>query len=153
MTEILIQIKSNNILVASGLSWLSAQILKTIIDYFVTKDFTAERLVGAGGMPSAHSAFVSCLALSTARWCGLSSPEFAIAFGIACVVIYDAMGVRRAAGEQAKAINMLTDEIFKHVKTEDKVTSQLKELLGHTPLEVLAGVVLGTTIAMLFKGF
>ena len=152
MLQAINQLKDNYIFLASALSWASAQILKTIIDYFITKDFTAERLVGAGGMPSAHSAFVSALAVSTARFCGLNSPEFALAFGLACVVIYDAMGVRRAAGEQAKVINMLTDELFKNYNKEGKVVKQLKELLGHTPLEVLAGCILGITIAMLFKG-
>ena len=75
-----------------------------------------------------------------------------MAFGLACVVIYDAMGVRRAAGEQAKMINMLTDELMKNYNKEGKVVNQLKELLGHTPLEVLAGCALGITIAMMFKG-
>lgn len=152
MLQTLNQLKDNYILMAAALSWATAQILKTIIDFFITKDFTAERLVGAGGMPSAHSAFVSALAISTGRYCGVSSPEFALALGLACVVIYDAMGVRRAAGEQAKVINMLTDELFKNYNSEGKVVKQLKELLGHTPLEVMAGCVLGITIAMMFKG-
>ncbi len=143
----------NYIFMASALSWATAQILKTIIDFWITKDFSAERLVGAGGMPSAHSAFVCSLVVATGNQCGLGSVEFALAFALACVVIYDAMGVRRAAGEQAKMINMLTDELFKLAKSEDKVASQLKELLGHTPLEVLAGGLLGITIATLFKGF
>jgi len=153
MQYALTQIKSNYILMASCLSWASAQIIKTFIDFFVTKKFSSERLVGAGGMPSAHSAFVSALTVSTGRLCGLSSPEFAITFSLACVVVYDAMGVRRAAGEQAKVINILADELFKIIRPEDKIVKQLKELLGHTPLEVLAGIILGTTIAMLFKGF
>ena len=152
MLQALNQLKENYIFMASATSWAMAQILKTIIDFLVTKDFTAERLVGAGGMPSAHSAFVSSLAVSAGRFCGLNSPEFALAFGLACVVIYDAMGVRRAAGEQAKMINMLTDELMKNYNKEGKVVNQLKELLGHTPLEVLAGCALGITIAMMFKG-
>ena len=152
MLQIINQLKDNYIFMASALSWATAQVLKTIIDFLITKDFTAERLVGAGGMPSAHSAFVSSLAVSTGRFCGLNSPEFALAFGLACVVIYDAMGVRRAAGEQAKMINMLADELLKNHNKDGKVVNQLKELLGHTPLEVLAGCVLGITIAMLFKG-
>lgn len=152
MLQIINQLKDNYIFMASALSWATAQVLKTIIDFLITKDFTAERLVGAGGMPSAHSAFVSSLAVSTGRFCGLNSPEFALAFGLACVVIYDAMGVRRAAGEQAKVINMLADELMKNYNKEGKVVNQLKELLGHTPLEVLAGCALGITIAMMFKG-
>lgn len=152
MLQAFSQLRNNYILMASALSWASAQIIKTIIDFFLTKSFTAERLIGSGGMPSAHSAFVSALAVSTGRFCGLSSPEFALAFGLACIVIYDAMGVRRAAGEQAKMINLLTDELLNNYNNEGKVVNQLKELLGHTPLEVMAGCVLGITIAMLFKG-
>lgn len=146
-------LKHNYIFMASALSWATAQVLKTIIDFLFTKSFRAERLIGAGGMPSAHSAFVCSLVVATGKQCGLGSVEFALAFALACVVIYDAMGVRRAAGEQAKMINLLTDELFKAYKNEGKVVSQLKELLGHTPLEVLAGALLGVTIAMLFKGF
>ncbi len=153
MLQTINELVKNYIFMASALSWAAAQILKTIIDFFITKDFSAERLVGAGGMPSAHSAFVCSLVVATGKQCGLGSVEFALAFALACVVIYDAMGVRRAAGEQAKMINMLTDELFKLAKPEDKVASQLKELLGHTPLEVLAGSLLGITIATLFKGF
>lgn len=155
MLTILNEIKNNYIFMAAGLSWLSAQLIKTFINFIVTKDFNAERLVGAGGMPSAHSACVSALAVASAKQCGCSSPEFAIAFIFACVVIYDAMGVRRAAGEQAKVINQLTDTLFRSFgQTEDIfVVSQLKELLGHTPVEVLAGIILGISIATFFKGF
>ena len=153
MTKILMDIKSNYILMAAGLSWFSAQVIKTFINFFLTKEFKAERLVGAGGMPSAHSACVSALAIATGRQCGCGSPEFAIAFAFACVVIYDAMGVRRAAGEQAKVINQLTDALFKNFGQDTIVVSQLKELLGHTPIEVLGGITLGITIASLFKGF
>ena len=140
---------------SAGLAWLSAQLIKTFLNFVVTKDFNAERLVGAGGMPSAHSACVSALAIATGKRCGASSAEFAIAFAFACVVIYDAMGVRRAAGEQAKVINQLTDTLFRSFgQTGDTfVVSQLKELLGHTPIEVLAGIILGISVATFFKGF
>lgn len=153
MAKILYDIKTNYIFMAAGLSWFSAQVIKTFLNFFITKEFNAERLVGAGGMPSAHSACVSALAIATGRQCGCGSPEFAIAFAFACVVIYDAMGVRRAAGEQAKVINQLTDSLFKNFGETKIVVSQLKELLGHTPVEVLGGIILGVTIATLFKGF
>ena len=153
MAKIFYDIKTNYIFTAAGLSWFSAQVIKTFINFFITKKFDAERLVGAGGMPSAHSACVSALAIATGRQCGCGSPEFAIAFAFACVVIYDAMGVRRAAGEQAKVINQLTDSLFKNFGETKIVVSQLKELLGHTPVEVLGGIILGITIATLFKGF
>ena len=153
MINVLNEIKNNYIFMAAGLSWLSAQLIKTFLNFFVTKNFSAERLVGAGGMPSAHSACVSALAIATGRQCGCGSAEFAIAFAFACVVIYDARGVRRAAGEQAKVINQLTDSLFKNMGDSKIVVSQLKELLGHTPVEVLGGIILGVTIATLFKGF
>ncbi len=153
MVNVFNDINKNYIFMTSVLSWLSAQIIKTVINFGVTKDFNAERLVGAGGMPSSHSAFVSSLVIATAKQCGCSSPEFAITFALACVVIYDAMGVRRAAGEQAKVINQLTDSLFKNYGQDTIVASQLKELLGHTPIEVLAGIALGVSIATFFKGF
>ena len=153
MLNVLNEIKNNYIFMAAGLSWFSAQLIKTILNFFLTKKIDLERMVGAGGMPSAHSACVSALAIATGRQCGCSSPEFAIAFAFACVVIYDAMGVRRAAGEQAKVINQLTDALFKNFGQDTIVVSQLKELLGHTPVEVLGGTILGITIATIFKGF
>lgn len=153
MLNVLNEIKNNYIFMAAGLSWFSAQLIKTILNFFLTKKIDLERMVGAGGMPSAHSACVSALAIATGRQCGCSSPEFAIAFAFACVVIYDAMGVRRAAGEQAKVINQLTDALFKNFGQDTIVVSQLKELLGHTPVEVLGGTILGITIATFFKGF
>ena len=153
MLNVLNEIKNNYIFMAAALSWFSAQLIKTILNFFLTKKIDLERMVGAGGMPSAHSACVSALAIATGRQCGCSSPEFAIAFAFACVVIYDAMGVRRAAGEQAKVINQLTDALFKNFGQDTIVVSQLKELLGHTPVEVLGGTILGITIATIFKGF
>ncbi len=153
MLNVLNEIKNNYIFMAAGLSWFSAQLIKTILNFILTKEINLERMVGAGGMPSAHSACVSALAIATGRQCGCSSPEFAIAFAFACVVIYDAMGVRRAAGEQAKVINQLTDALFKNFGQDTIVVSQLKELLGHTPIEVLGGTILGILFATFFKGF
>ncbi len=141
------ELMSNRIFVFSACSWATAQILKTLINFLLTKQFKAERLVGAGGMPSAHSAFVCSLVVSTARQCGLSSPEFAVAFALAAVVMYDAMGVRHAAGEQAKAINILINEF--ETRTSKDIPYNLKEFLGHTPLEVIAGAILGISIGLL----
>lgn len=137
----------NTTLLAAVLSWLIAQIIKTIIVLIQTKSFVPERLFGSGGMPSAHSALVCSLFMCVAHERGLSSPEFAIAFCFAMVVIYDAMGVRRAAGEQAKAINKMTDIFEKEgVQVDQK---DLKEYLGHTPVEVLAGVLLGIIVSLI----
>ena len=97
----------NVILLIALISWGTAQILKTLIHFIKTKNFKAERLTGAGGMPSAHSATVCATAITTCRVCGICSPEFALAMILAMVVMYDAMGVRRSAGLQAKEINRL----------------------------------------------
>ncbi len=145
--EYLYQLKENYILIIAVIAWASAQILKTLINFLFTKKFNAERLVGAGGMPSAHSAFVTSLAVATAKQCGLTSPEFAIAAALAIVVMYDAMGVRHAAGEQAKAINILIEEFEKTSNID--IPYNLKEFLGHTPIEVIAGAILGFGIAIL----
>ncbi len=142
------ELLSNRIFVVSACSWAAAQILKTIINFVFTKQFKAERLVGAGGMPSAHSAFVCALMVSTAKQYGLSSPFFSIAFALAAVVMYDAMGVRHAAGEQAKAINTLINEFEK--QTSINIPYNLKEFLGHTPLEVIAGAILGIFMGITF---
>ena len=92
----------NVILLIAVISWVSAQIIKTILHLIKTKKFCAERLTGAGGMPSAHSATVCSLVISTCRVCGICSAEFALAMVLAMVVMYDATGVRRAAGLHAK---------------------------------------------------
>ena len=152
--DILRQMFGNYCLNVALISWLSAQVLKTIFTFIATKKLNLERIVGAGGMPSAHSALVCSLTVAIARTVGVSSPEFALAFLVACVVMYDAMGVRRSAGEQAKVLNKI---IFTWEKSQDApdededdmFKKDLKESLGHTPLEVLGGALLGILVAML----
>ena len=152
--DILRQMFGNYCLNVALISWLSAQVLKTIFTFIATKKLNLERMVGAGGMPSAHSALVCSLTVAIARTVGVSSPEFALAFMVACVVMYDAMGVRRSAGEQAKVLNKI---IFTWEKSQDApdededdmFKKDLKESLGHTPLEVLGGALLGILVAML----
>ena len=137
----------NYVLTVALISWLSAQVLKTLLTFIKQKKLNLERMVGAGGMPSAHTATVVSLviAISRAPGCGLSSPEFAVAFVLAAVVMYDAMGVRRAAGEQAKVIIQNSDD-----NEDNNIEGKpLKEFLGHTPLEVLGGALLGILIAMI----
>ena len=103
----------NVILLIALISWGTAQILKTLIHFIKTKNFKAERLTGAGGMPSAHSATVCATAITTCRVCGICSPEFALAMILAMVVMYDAMGVRRSAGLQAKAVSYTHLDVYK----------------------------------------
>jgi acid phosphatase family membrane protein YuiD len=122
-------------------------VIKTILTFFNTKKFSAERMFGAGGMPSAHSASVCSLAISIVIKCGIDSPEFALAIAFAVVVMYDAMGVRRAAGEQARILNKMVDIYSKQgAELTDK---DLKEYLGHTPVEVLAGALLGIIVSLI----
>ncbi len=142
----------NPILTVSLTAWLVAQISKTIINCLLMKRFDAERLWGAGGMPSSHSALVCSMLVATGKEMGTRSPLFAIAFVLAAIVMYDAMGVRRAAGEQAKVLNqMLFDwmDQNKQLFPNAKQTKELKEMLGHTPIEVLSGALLGIIIGFL----
>lgn len=162
MTKILM---ANPILTVGVISWLLAQILKTIHYAIKFKSFNPERITGAGGMPSSHSSLVVSVALYTLRSQGVSSPAFALAMILAGVVIYDAMSVRYNAGLHAKELNRLRrviDEIDDEISQKngtadgDEITEKMterkdfKEFLGHTPLEVLAGSLLGIIIAMAF---
>ncbi|MGK7898167.1 MAG: divergent PAP2 family protein, partial [Xenococcus sp. (in: cyanobacteria)] len=129
------------------LACFTAQGLKVIIELIKDRNVNFRHLVSTGGMPSAHSALVGALATGIGQTMGWSSPEFAIACLFAVIVMYDAAGVRQAAGKQAKILNQITDELFQeeHNLNEEK----LKELLGHTPFQVVVGLALGITISML----
>ncbi|HIT09361.1 MAG TPA: divergent PAP2 family protein [Candidatus Merdivicinus faecavium] len=142
--EFFAELAQNRVLWTAMLCWLSAQVIKVIFYAVRNRHFSFERLVGAGGMPSSHSATVCGLAVAVGRTCGLASPMFAIAMIVAAVVMYDATGVRRAAGEQAKVLNRLILE-----QDWSQAQKNLKEFLGHTPLEVLAGAILGIALAFL----
>lgn len=138
----------NRILIASVTGWLVAQVLKTIIHMYFTKSFRAERLVGSGGMPSSHSATVCALCTATGIRFGLGSFEFAVTAIFAIVVMYDAIGVRRETGIQAKVLNEMM-EVFSSMNKSLSAEDKLKELVGHTPLQVLMGALLGIFIAFL----
>ncbi len=137
-----------NIILTTFLAWLIAQALKVLIGVVREKRFNFKWFVGTGGMPSSHAAAVSAMATSVGIDLGLSSPLFAIALLFAIVVLFDAQGVRHASGKQAEALNKILDDIYwKHHVKEDR----LKELLGHTPVEVLTGTFLGIVVALFFK--
>lgn len=153
----------NPIMTVGALGWLAAQVLKTLHYAIKFKTFNPERLTGAGGMPSSHSALVVSVAIYTARSQGVSSPFFAFSMILAAIVIYDAMSVRYNAGLHAKELNRLRkvidemdDEISKlSGESEDEIEElterkDFKEFLGHKPIEVLAGSLLGILIAMAF---
>lgn len=137
----------NYVLMTAVIGWLSAQVIKTIIDFAINKKLTLERLVGAGGMPSCHSSTVCALSTSCAIAHGIASTEFALAAIMAIIVMYDARGVRRETGNQAEVINEIID-FLKNSSTESlKFTQEnLKELIGHTPLQVFFGAILGIII-------
>lgn len=143
----ILELFHNYVLNVAVLSWVIAQILKALLTLCLTRKFDPERLIGSGGMPSAHSASVCGLTVAIARSVGFASPEFALAVILSAVVMYDAMGVRRAAGEQAKVLNKILEQ--QSVPEEGtEIQAELKEFLGHTPLQVLAGALLGILIAM-----
>ena len=138
----------NRIFVSAVLGWFIAQVLKTINHLFLTKQFVAERMIGCGGMPSSHSATVCALATATGMVYGGGSFEFAIAVILAIIVMHDAMGVRRETGIQAKVINEML-EVFTNMGKKMSPEEKLKEFVGHTPLQVLAGAILGILIAVM----
>ena len=138
----------NRIFVSAVLGWFIAQVLKTIIHLFLTKQFVAERMIGSSGMPSSHSATVCALATATGMVYGGGSFEFAIAVILAIIVMHDAMGVRRETGIQAKVINEML-EVFTNMGKKMSPEEKLKEFVGHTPLQVLAGAILGILIAVM----
>ena len=148
--DLILDILSNKTLIAASLSWLAAQLIKTSIDLVLYKSFNPERLVGSGGMPSSHSSTVCALCTMALMEYGADSFQFSVTFILAMVVMYDAAGVRRETGKQAKVLNaMLRDNPF---EWKDEVLDQkLKELVGHTPLQVTAGAILGIIIAILLR--
>ena len=141
-------IRDYQILIAAVVGWASAQFTKTIIHLIITKKFVAERLVGTGGMPSSHSATVCALATAVCYNYGAQSVEFAIAAIFAIVVMYDALGVRRETGRQAIVINEMI-EMFNNMGKKMSATDRLKEFVGHTPLQVVVGAIMGSGIAFL----
>lgn len=138
---------SNSIFWTAILSWFIAQTLKVIFVFIWNKRLDFKRLIGSGGMPSSHSSFVVALAMSVGFTEGFASTFFAISFAIAIVIMYDASGVRRAAGQQAKLLNRMVEE-WEHGDFS-RTDKKLKELLGHTPIEVFAGALLGIIISVI----
>lgn len=141
---------SNPIVLCSLLSWFVAQVLKVPLYGLVEHKLEWKRLIGAGGMPSSHSAMVVALMLSIGFTQGFDTPLFAICVVLSLIVMYDAMGVRRETGTQATVINQILKAVF--VSGHRISDEELKELIGHTPFEVLGGILIGiiTTVFYLF---
>lgn len=138
------QLFSNRIIWISMLAWFIAQFIKVILTIVSVRKLDLTRFIGSGGMPSSHAALVVSMATSMGFQEGFDSPIFALALVVALVVMYDAAGVRRAAGKQAAVLNEIVAELQSlHTIREEK----LIELLGHTPVEVIAGAVLGIIVS------
>ena len=140
----LLDIFSNPILIAGFISWGLAQLIKVPWNYFSSGKWDWVLLLRAGGMPSSHSALVASVAHASGLFVGFDSPLFALALTLAIIVIYDATGIRRQAGMHAEYINRIIRERLKGVDSKDH---QLREMLGHTPLEALTGTILGVAVA------
>ena len=128
------------------LLWFGIQTFKVIYDLVTTHKFNFKRIMGAGGMPSSHSAVVVGLATLIGKYQGVGSPIFAVSIVLAFVVMYDAAGVRRAAGKQAKLLNKLIETPG---LTTVQVSEKLVEVLGHTPLQVIVGALIGLVVGLI----
>lgn len=127
--------------------WFCIQVFKVIWDLVATHKFNFKRILGAGGMPSSHSAVVTSIATMIGKTQGIDSPIFALAMFFAFVVMYDAAGVRRAAGKQAKLLNKLVETPgLSNIQVQEK----LVEVLGHTPMQVIVGAAIGVTVGLIF---
>ena len=142
----LAQLFSNQVLGPALLAWFIAQLLKPFFHYIRMRRWNWGLFFSAGGMPSSHSALITGATFAIGFHLGFDSPLFALAFAIGMIVVYDAAGVRRQAGLQAQRINLLINEIFAgKAITEER----LKEVLGHTPNQVIGGVALGILVPLL----
>ena len=142
----------NPILTVALLAWFVAQVLKTLINFILLGKFQLERMCGDGGMPSAHSATVCAMVIATARSEGFGSAIFAVAAVVAIITMHDAMGVRRETGEQAKVLNKMIEQWIDVTEKNAPFfqNMHLKEMVGHTPLQVLAGFVVGCVVGALY---
>lgn len=142
----LLDLITNPFLVTGLASWFIAQVLKTVIHAVINRKLDLTRMLGDGGMPSGHSATVSSLAVLSALLRGPGSFEFAVTGILAVIVCHDAMGIRLEAGKQAAVINDL-QRAFNILSSEERPEVKLKEFVGHTPLQVTAGILIGAANA------
>jgi acid phosphatase family membrane protein YuiD len=142
----LLAVFQNHVLLSALIAWGLAQGLKIPLDYLQTRRWNWALLLSAGGMPSSHAALVVAAAHAIGLYVGFETPLFGVAVVVCMVVIYDATGIRRQAGMQARKINILVDSFLSGHPVSDK---QLREVLGHTPLEALGGFVLGLVVTQL----
>ncbi len=136
----------NRILLAAALAWSIAQVSKVALELIVQHKLNLRRFVSSGGMPSSHAALVMGLTAAVGHVAGVESAEFAISLVLASIVMYDAAGVRRAVSIQARILNQMIDEAF---KGQPFAEQRLRELIGHTPVQVFVGAILGVIIGLL----
>ncbi len=141
------QMGRNKILISAISAWFVAQVLKVLIGVFREKRFNFKWFIRSGGMPSSHVALSMSLTTSMGLYYGFDSGLFAMALGFAVITMFDAQGIRRHSGRQATILNRILDDIYENKGLQE---ARLKELLGHTPIEVYAGGFLGIIIAALF---
>jgi uncharacterized protein len=148
MAEIFLEIFKNKIFITTLAAWLIAQTIKVTIGVIRQRRFDFRWFVGTGGMPSSHAAGATCLATSIGFEYGFNSVYFALAASFAIVVMFDAQGVRHATGKQARILNKILEDIYWQGKIQE---NRLRELVGHTPVEVIVGFLLGVIIAILAR--
>jgi len=146
MNQFFADLAANRVLMAGLIAWTLAQLIKVPLNYALRHEWDWTLLIAAGGMPSSHSALVTGVSTAIGLQEGWDSPLFAIAGIVAMIVIYDATGVRRHAGDHARVLNLMIDELLTGHPLAEK---ELKEVLGHTPREVIGGVLLGILMAFL----
>ena len=147
MNEFFVQLFTNKYLIVPILTWFFIQTFKVIWDLVTTKKFNFKRILGAGGMPSSHTAVVMSLSTLIGKEFGFNSPIFALSMVFAFVVMYDAAGVRRAAGKQATLLNKIIETPG---LSELEVQERLVEVLGHTPTQVIVGAIIGIVVGAIF---
>jgi len=148
--EVIVTIIQNKIFLATILAWLIAQVLKIILYARKQRRINFRLLLGSGGMPSSHSATVMALCIAVGRIEGWDTSLFIISLIFAIIIMTDAVGVRRAVGQQARILNIMVDELYEKGTISEQ---RLKELLGHTPVEVFVGAGLGILIALWLTAF
>jgi len=145
--ELFTQLGANKVLQTAVGALFLAQVLKIVFVLAVRKQLDLRLVLNSGGMPSSHSALVSALAIAVGRQYGFQTAYFAIATVFSLIVMYDAAGVRRAAGKQAEVLNQIIEQIYRN---QELTQERLKELIGHTPVEVFAGCLLGVVFAFIY---
>ena len=148
MKSFFAEIASNHTLIITLLAWFIAQTMKVALGVLRTRRFDFRWFIGTGGMPSSHAAGSSALAVTLGLDFGFDSPFFALGATFALVTMFDAQGVRRSTGKQASILNRILDDIYWKGKIKE---DQLKELIGHTPIEVIMGCVIGILLAIIFN--